>query len=155
VWKNLGIRFLLARSGAMLQSLDSRVYRDLNAALEEMFAGIRRPLAFVGGHEHSLQVIRHDSTTAPRYSLVSGSASKLTPVGWVPGMLYRRSAPGYMRMVVRESGAVDLYVEAAPRRYRVCPEDPSAEMGWERCMEEGVQSYEPAFSMRLKEADEN
>jgi hypothetical protein len=152
VWKDLGVRFLLARSGAMLQSLDSRVYRDLNAALKELFERGDRPLAFIGGHEHSLQVIRHDSATAPRYSLVSGSASKLTPVGWVPGMLYSRSAPGYMQVVVRESGAVDLYLMAAPERYLVCREDESAEMAWERCMEEGVESYETIFSMRLKEA---
>lgn len=152
VWKTLGIRTLLARSGAMLQSLDSRVYVALNAALEETFTRVGRPLAFVGGHEHSLQVIRHDSATAPHYSLVSGSASKLTPVGWAPGMLYRRSAPGYMRVVVRTNGAVDLYVEAAPDRYVVCPED-DPETDWERCMEQGVDAYETVFSMRLKEAE--
>ena len=154
VWKTLGVRFLLARSGAMLQSLDSRVYAALNAALEEMFAVVARPLIFVGGHEHSLQVIRHDSASAPRYSLVSGSASKLTPVGWAPGMLYRRSAPGYMRVVVRTSGAVDLYVEAAPERYIVCPDD-DPEVEWERCMERGVDAYETVFSMRLKEAGQS
>lgn len=150
LWKDLGIRRLLARSGAMLQSLDSRVYRDLNGALEEIFARVDRPLVFVGGHEHSQQVIRHDSAAAPRYSLVSGSASKVTPVGWTPGMLYRHSAPGYMRMVVRENGAVDLYVEAAPERYLVCPMEP-ADPEWRRCMEQGVEAYETVFSMRLRE----
>ncbi len=151
VWKDLGIRFLMARSGAMLQSLDSRVYGELHAGLQDVFARVERPLAFIGGHEHSLQVIRGDSATAPRYSMVSGSASKLTPVGWLPGMLYRRSAPGYMRVVVRKSGAVDLYVEAAPEQFLVCPDDPDAAMDWERCMEEGVASYETVFSMRLSE----
>lgn len=152
VWKSLGIRYLLARSGAMLQSLDSRIYNDLHAGLESIFARVERPLAFIGGHEHSLQVIRHDSATAPHFSLVSGSASKLTPVGWVPGMLYRRSAPGYMQLLVRQSGAIDLYIKAAPDRYILCPEDSSAEMEWEVCMEEGIDSYETVFSMRLQKA---
>jgi hypothetical protein len=56
-----------------------------------------------------------------------------------------------MRMVVRESGAVDLYLEATQDRYLVCPEDASAEIPWERCMEDGVRSYETVFSMRLSE----
>lgn len=153
VWKNLGIRRLLARSGAMLQSLDSRVYAELRAALEETFARVGRPLVYVGGHEHSLQVIRHDSATAPHYSLVSGSASKVTPVGWTDGMLYSRSAPGYMRILVRESGAVDLYLEAAPDRYLLCRDDETAEMDWRQCMAEGIETYQTVFSMRLSEGD--
>lgn len=56
-----------------------------------------------------------------------------------------------MRVVVRTSGAVDLYVGAAPERYVVCPED-DPEVDWERCMEQGVDAYETVFSMRLKEA---
>lgn len=152
LWKDLGIRFLLARSGAMLQSLDSRVYEDLRADLERTFARVGRPLAFVGGHEHSLQVIRHDSAAAPQYSIVSGSASKLTPVGWTPGMLFRRSAPGYVRIVSRASGAVDIHVVAAPEAYLVCPEDGSARMPWAACLDEGVRSYRTVFSMRLKES---
>lgn len=114
-----------------------------------------RPLLFAGGHEHSLQVIRHDSATAPHYTVVAGSASKLTGVGHTRGMLFRASAPGYARVVSRTSGAVDLYIVAAPPDHITCPDEafgtddisPEAE----RCLREGGRAYETVFSVRLKE----
>lgn len=151
VWTTLGIRQLLARSGAILQDLDSRPYRELIRALEEVFAARGRPLLFAGGHEHSLQLIRHGSAGAPRYSAVSGSASKLTDVGYVDGMLFGRSAPGYMRLLVRENGAVDFFVEAAPERFLACPENEPREADWERCMDEGLEAYRTVFSTRIRE----
>lgn len=151
VWTTLGIRRLLAKSGVILQDLDSRPYRDLVRALEEVFAARGRPLLFAGGHEHSLQLIRHDSAGAPRYSAVSGSASKLTGVGYVDGMLFARSAPGYVRLLVRENGAVDFFVEAAPERFLACPDDQLPEAERERCMREGLEAYRTVFSTRIRE----
>jgi hypothetical protein len=149
IWETLGIQLLLQRSGAMLQDLNSRPYAEMRRALEAVFREHGRPLAFVGGHEHSLQVIRQESPGTPRYSLVSGSASKLTGVGPVEGTLFAASAPGYIVLVVRRNGAVDLEVVAAPERYLACPEDEAAEMEWERCMAEGVEAFQPVYTTRI------
>jgi hypothetical protein len=146
VWDYFGIRYLLSRSGAILQDIESQPYRELLRGLERIFAAGPRPLLFAGGHDHSLQVIRHQSESEPRYSVVSGAASKVSSVGWTPGMLFRGSAPGYMQLVVRRSGAVDLFVVAAPERFLSCPSADDARL---RCMEEGVAAYRTVFSMRL------
>jgi hypothetical protein len=150
-WQTLGIRDVLARSGALLQVLESRPYLDLLRALEEVFAQEGRPLLFAGGHEHSLQLIRHDSAGTPRYSAVSGSGSKLTDVGWVDGMLFRAAAPGYMRLLVRKNGAVDLFVESTPERFLACPQEEGAEAERERCMREGTEAYKMVFSTRIRD----
>ncbi len=149
IGKTLGIRYLLYRSGALLQDLSSRPYRQMRLALGEVFREEGRPLAFVGGHEHSLQVIAHDDPGAPRYSIVSGSASKLTGVGPIPGTMFQRSAPGYVQLVVRENGAVDVEVVAGPPRFLSCPENEPAELEWERCMTEGAASFETVYAARL------
>jgi hypothetical protein len=153
VLRDLGIRYLLSRSGTILQDLESRPYRDLLRGLDDVFARGPRPLLFAGGHEHSLQVIRHDSDNAPHFSVVSGSASKVTDVGWTPGLLFREAAPGYMRVVLRRSGAVALFAVAAPARFVVCPDSPALGAEWERCMRDGVAAYRTIFSMRLRSPD--
>ena len=151
VWKSLGIRTVLYRSGALLQDVNSRPYRELRQRLEEVFVEAGRPLAWVGGHEHSLQIIAHDSAVAPRYSIVSGSASKLTGVGTIPGTLFQVSAPGYVMLVVREDGAVDVEVVAGPARYLSCPENEPTDLEWERCMKAGAAAFETVYSARLAE----
>ncbi|HEX2167498.1 MAG TPA: metallophosphoesterase [Longimicrobiales bacterium] len=149
-WKqDLGIRYLLSRSGALLQDLGSLPYRDLLLGLNGVFAEGDRPLLFAGGHDHSLQVVRNDTESGPRYSIVSGSASKVSRVGWAPGTLFRRSAPGYMQLIVRRSGAVDLFVKSAPEQFLECPAPDGPE--WEHCMAEGTASFTTVFSMRLLE----
>lgn len=152
-WEDLGIRYLLSRSGTILQDIESTPYRDLRRSLEQIFSRGPRPLVFAGGHDHSLQVIQHADTAAPYFSTVSGSASKLTSVGWTLGLLFRRSAPGYMQLVVRSSGAVDLFVTAAPERYLACPDLDPEDVELRRCMQEGIAAFRTVFSMRLKEAD--
>ena len=151
VWQTLGVRYLLFKSGALLQDLSSRPYVELKRALGEVFREHGRPLAFAGGHEHSLQVIRHDTAVAPRFSLVSGSASKLTGSRTIPGTMYQESAPGYMTLLVREDGAVDLIVTATDSRFLACPEKDEAGAGldWEACMRQGVASFRSVFESRL------
>lgn len=149
-WKqDLGIRYLLSRSGALLQDLGSLPYRDLLLGLNGVFAETQRPLLFAGGHDHLLHVVRTDAESGPRYSVVSGSASKVSRAGWAPGTLFRRSAPGYMQLIVRRSGAVDLFVKSAPERYLECTASASADR--QRCMAEGVASFTTVFSMRLEQ----
>lgn len=152
-WEYLGLRYLLSRSGTILQDLESAPYRDLRNSLETMFSRGARPLLFAGGHDHSLQVTQHEDTAAPYFSAVSGSASKVSGTGWIPGTLFRRAAPGYMQLVLRRSGAVDLFVTAAPARYLACPDAEPADEHLRRCMQEGIAAFRSVFSMRLKDAD--
>src|SRR5690606_23043906 len=146
-WRNLGIGYLLSRSGTIQQDLESVVYRDLLTGLRRIFTEVPRPLLFAGGHDHSLQVLHHDSASAPHFSVVSGSASKVSAVGRTAGLLFGRAAPGYMRVVIRRSGAVDLFVVAAPTEYLDCgsPQRPE----YLRCMRSGQQAFSEVFSMRL------
>src|SRR5690606_3609827 len=51
-WSTLGVRYLLYRSGAILQDITSRPYRQLEAGLRDIFGRHGPPLAFMGGHEH-------------------------------------------------------------------------------------------------------
>ena len=99
-WETLGIRYLLFRSGAILQDVTSRPYRDLETGLREIFERHGKPLAFVGGHEHSLQVIQGVEPTDPHNNLISGSGSKNSAVGALAWMLFAQAAPGYKRLVI-------------------------------------------------------
>lgn len=147
-WKAFGLRFLLARSGAIMQDLNSIVYRELTRELLEAFRS-RPPLVFAGGHDHSLQVIANDSFPLPRYSVVSGSGSKLSTLGHTDGMQYRAAAPGYMRVVIHRSGRVDLFVIASPEdeAYFVCG---GTGLALEECMESRSREFTTRFGMRLK-----
>lgn len=148
IWKAFGVRFLLGRSGAILQDLNSIVYRELTRSLMRSFRQ-RPPLVFAGGHDHALQVIANDSFPEPRFDIVSGSASKVSEVGHVEGMRYRAAAPGYMRMVVHRSGRVDLFAIAAPegKDWLECAGEGDA---LEKCMTEGERQFTTRFGMRLK-----
>lgn len=148
MWRGLGVTAALSRAGAILQDLNSAPYRELKAGIRQ--AGVRhRPaLAHVGGHDHSLQVIRDPTTDvgSPRYSVVSGSASKLTDVGHVEGMLMRRAWPGYARMFFLRDGGVILTMQGAPPEYLACDQPEPAR---QRCMEEGAAAYRTLWSDRL------
>lgn len=144
LWKTLGVRYALTQAGALLQDLSSRPYRALQEGLTDIGRREGRPLLWVGGHDHSLQVIRNPEEGSPLYSVVSGSASKLTEVGHVEGMLMRRSWPGYARLLVLQDGRVLLTVVGAPARYLSCS-DREGEAR-ESCMERGAAAYETLWS---------
>lgn len=141
--RTLGLRWLLTRAGVMLQDLGSPPYHRLRTALLQVFAETGPPAVFAGGHEHSLQVIRGREPRAPGISLVSGSASKLTDIGAVPGMELGLSAPGYAKLFVRPDGSLHLTVEATEPRFLSCPEEAPER---ERCMEEGVEAFRTVWS---------
>jgi len=146
-WETLGVRYLLYRSGAILQDVSSRPYRELEVGLRSIFERHGRPLAFIGGHEHSLQVIEATEPSDPEYSLVSGSGSKNSAVGPLDGLVFGQSAPGYMRLVLERGGGVSVFVEAAPPEYLNCP---GAEPDRKTCMAEGLASFQTVFSRRLR-----
>ena len=146
-WRTMGVRYLLARSGAILQDVTSVPYRALEEGLREIFARQGPPFAFVGGHEHSLQVFGSIQPTDPQYSIVSGSASKLSGVGSGDGMYFGRSWPGYIRLVIEKDGGVTLFMIGAPEQYQSCPrEDPARS----ECMAEGIAAFHTFHSQRLR-----
>ncbi len=145
----LGIRTLLSRSGALLQDLHSQPYRTLRQELTGVFAGEGRPDLYAGGHEHSLQVVRGGTDDVPAVTLVSGSASKLTPVGTTPGLVFGRSVPGYARLLVKRDGTMELLLDAAPARFLRCPEEGDER---ETCMREGVGAFRTVWAGELDPA---
>jgi hypothetical protein len=147
LWKGLGVRFLLTRSGALQQDLSSVRYRELSDAMLEAFR-IRPPLLFAGGHDHNLQVIDHlGQHPWPRYTVVSGSGSKTTSVSHIQGMLYRAAVPGYMVVVTHRSGRVDLFVIAADDDDRLrCKGEGEALAA---CMAEGIASFDVRYGRRI------
>ena len=147
--KELGVGYILKRSGAILQDLNSPPYRRLRAGLGDIFEELGAPLMYAAGHEHSLQLIEGRTADEPRWSVVSGSASKVTSVGHAEGMRFRLSAPGYFLLLVRNDGSADLHAYAAPTRYLTCPEEPAAVT--DACMREGVAAYLPRFTQVLTE----
>lgn len=146
-WRTIGFRYLLARSGAILQDVTSVPYRKLEYGLRDIFRRQGSPLGFIGGHEHSLQVLSPLRDTDPEYSIVSGSGSKLSEIGAVDGVYYGSSTPGYMRLVIEKNGGITLAVVSAPAEYQFCP---TAEPARTECMEAGTAAFRTMHSQRLK-----
>ncbi|HEX6926930.1 MAG TPA: hypothetical protein VF167_16015 [Longimicrobiaceae bacterium] len=154
-WETFGLRYILARSGAILQDLTSLPYRELERGLRQIFARLEPPLIFAGGHEHSLQVIHGTEATDPVFNLVSGAASKNSEVGEAPGKQFGVSAPGYQKLVIFEDGSIHLYVEAAPPEYLSCPSssavsNPESSPEGQACMAEGLAAFQTVHSQRLR-----
>lgn len=146
-WRTLGVRYLLTRSGALLQDLTSIPFRDFEAGLRSIFSELDPPLIFAGGHEHSLQLFEAVDPTDPAFSIVSGSASKLSSLGSQAGMLFGASSPGYFRVLVGTDGRVSLFIEAAPEEFLECEGDP-AELAI--CVEQGVAAFRTIYSRQLR-----
>ncbi len=147
-WRGVGLRYLLNRSGAILQDLSSLPYRSLTEALLAAFAE-NPPLIFAGGHDHNLQVIDGRGGPEPKYHLVSGAGSKEDNVGFIKGMRFRHAASGYMRVMFYRDGRVDLFVIAAPgdQTPKCSAPDPVAR---EKCMVLTANKFTDVYSMRLK-----
>lgn len=144
-WQAAGVRYLLTRSGAILQDLTSIPYRGLENGLRRIFERHEPPLVFAGGHEHSLQVIEGVAPTDPRFNVVSGAGSKLTDVGYDEGVRFAESVPGYMRLFVERSGRMTLFVEATAPEYLKC-EGPDAP----DCISRGLAAFRTVYTQRLR-----
>ena len=147
LWSGLGIQYALTRAGAILQDLNSIPYRALRDGIRRVGRAQEPALLFVGGHDHSLQIIQDPTEGSPVYSVVAGSASKLTDVGHVEGMLFRRSWPGYARLFILEDGGALLTIEGAPPEYLECPDGEPAR---QECMEQGADAYRTLWSDRIR-----
>lgn len=147
-WKAFGVRFLLNRSGAIVQDMSSVAYRLLHDSLDEMFGRLGPPVLFAGGHEHSLQVFSGVHAGDPAWSMTAGSGSKLTDVGYADGQRFRLSAPGYVRVVFLWSGEIRAYVIAGDPDFLLC--DEGADSVRADCIRQGLQTFRTAYSVRLK-----
>jgi len=149
-WSTAGIRWLLNRTGSVRQDLSSGAYQRMISDFREAFSRGGPPLVYASGHDHNLQVIAGTEPGDPAYTVVSGSASKLTTrLKDVPGMNLGLAAPGYMRLVFRRDGIVDLFVIAGPRGFGACPEDATPE---HECLTLWPTAFRPVYSQRLKQA---
>jgi hypothetical protein len=140
-----GIDWLLNRTGATLQDLNSLPYRDFITNIDNVFKATRPPLIYIGGHDHSLQVMEATTETDPRSIVVSGAGSKTSPVGDQSGMVYRSGDAGYTQVVTRRGGHVDLYVYAMPYDESYCETGDVA-----ACMAKGEANITMRYSATLK-----
>jgi hypothetical protein len=147
-WATVGVKWLLSKSGASLQDLNSLPYRDLQNQLTAVFRVTGPPLLFAGGHDHSLQVLRGLNDEEPRFMVVSGAGSKLSRVGHTEGMLYRSLEPGYMLLVTRKDGGAEIFVYSAPPDYLSCAEGPPSFQ--EQCVNAGAGEFRAKFGVTLK-----
>jgi hypothetical protein len=148
LWAGLGVKWLLTKTGAALQDLNSLPYRDLLTRLQGVFEQTGPPLLFAGGHDHVLQVIKGTEKLDPRYIIVSGAGSKISQVGHVEGMMYRGSEVGYMRMLVRKNGGIDLFVVAADDSFLDCNRGDAALTA--QCVAAGAQAFRDTYGVTLR-----
>jgi len=145
----LGLHYLAHKSGILVQDVTSRPYRSLVHGFEDLFERQGVPLALVGGHDHSMQVL---SDTIPGggelLQLVSGAGSRLTHIRDTRQMEWGRSAPGYMRITLLENGGAHLSVVLGAVSHLECPE-PGTEAN-ARCMTAGADSIHTAYLRRLR-----
>ena len=120
----LGTAYVVSRVwGISDQDLEGDANERMRAGLlAAIRSADRRPAFYAAGHEHSLQVLR-GADGEPAYHLVSGSASKTTPVTSGEGTLFATSARGYMKV---EVGPALIQISAVVDG----PSTPGAPEGW-------------------------
>ncbi|NOR16010.1 MAG: hypothetical protein GQ544_09910 [Candidatus Aminicenantes bacterium] len=91
------------------QELNSPEYKNMIRQFKEAFQ-IKKPLLYVGGHDHSLQVFEGEDMVG--YILVSGAGidSKLSTVGHRDSTLFAHLHAGFMSVDFKKDGSVWLYV---------------------------------------------
>lgn len=146
-WRTLGIRYLMFRAGAILQDITARPFRVLDSGLRQIFESEGPPLAFLAGHDHSLQVIAGERPSDPLFNVVSGAGSKMSDVAEGEGLLFGVSAPGYMKILIEKDGGMLLMVEAVEPEYLSCP---TTQPELADCMAAGVAAFRTVFWTRMK-----
>ena len=146
-YHTLGIAAVLKEAGAMVQDLNSPPYDELLAGLRQTFAEAKKPpLIYVGGHDHSLQVLTGATEFDPRFSLVSGAGSKVSSIQMGPGLVWGGEQPGYMMLVFRKDDGVDLFVVGGNKQYLNCA---GTDEEVAQCMSEGTNAFEIVYSAAL------
>ena len=104
------LRWLANRVGLLREDLNAPQYRALIDSLSAAFGRASRPIIYVAGHDHSLQVIDESVEGAPVLHLVSGSGSKVTGARPIDGSRFAAGLPGYIRLDFRSGGRIQLSV---------------------------------------------
>ena len=86
-----------------VQDVHNPRYKDLREQVESVIGG-HSNVVHVAGHEHTLQLLQHDSI----YYVVSGSGSKNTRVKMGEYSLMAKEENGYSVIEVRESGRSEI-----------------------------------------------
>ena len=86
-----------------VQDVHNPKYKDLREQVEDVIRG-HPNVIHVAGHEHSLQLLRHDST----YYVVSGAGSKDTRVRMGKYSLFARQDLGFAVIELHESGRSEI-----------------------------------------------
>ncbi len=146
-WRTLGVRYLLFRSGAILQDITARPFRELANGLYQIFESEGPPLAFLAGHDHSLQVLSGKGPNDPKFNVVSGAGSKMSDVAEGDEVLFGVSAPGYMKVLIEKDGGILLLVDAVEPEYLACP---TSEPELAECMTAGVGGFRTVYWTRMK-----
>ena len=105
-------RWLANRVGLLREDLNASHYRVFIERLSGVFRRASRPIIYVAGHEHSLQVIEESLDGTSVLHLVSGSGSKVTGTRPIDGSRFSAGLPGYMRLDFRSNGRIQLDVLA-------------------------------------------
>lgn len=99
---------LYRKSGLRRHDLSSSRYRTMRRDLDSLFT-VHRPFAMATGHEHNLQVMRHNGAG---YIFVSGAGmyDHPAPVGWSENTLFASAKSGYMVLDFLSDGRKRLAV---------------------------------------------
>ncbi len=104
--------WLANRLGWLAEDLSSSRYRAFIDRLSGALGRASRPILYVAGHDHSLQVIAESIEGASVLHLVSGSGSKVTDARSIDGSRFAAGLPGYMRLDFSSGGRIQLSVVA-------------------------------------------
>ena len=104
------LRWLANRVGLLREDLNAPQYRALIDSLSAAFGRASRPIIYVAGHDHSLQVIDEFVEGSSVLHLVSGSGSKVTGARPIDGSRFAAGLPGYIRLDFRSGGRIQLSV---------------------------------------------
>jgi hypothetical protein len=110
----VGSAYPLSRqAGITDQDLTSAAYRRMIEAFDAVLRP-RRPLVWAAGHDHNLQLLRHDSA---RHVIVSGAGifGHTQPMRKAPALVWNSDAAGFMRLHVAANGPVRLTALAVDR----------------------------------------
>lgn len=143
-----GLRRWLSRSGALVQDASSGPYGALIDSMRAVFRRGTPPLVWASGHDHSLQLLAGTEPGDPRWTVVTGSASKLDEVAGAPGMVVGGSWPGFTELFLMRDGSVQIRVMAGQADAQACPASEGPLL--DQCMRAGEDGIRPVLSRRLR-----
>ncbi len=127
----------LARAMKLLvQDTNSGPYESYVSDMRGALSARAQSVVIASGHDHNLQVITEASGARPLHHIVSGSASKVTPVKDVSGTVWKAEKHGYMRLVFLKDGRmrVDVITSGVKTCEKVCDADQVGAVGLEKSL---------------------